>query len=159
MQEKFIERGTEYQLEHGKLMVYETNCSCRDVKFYFEQNVLTIMRSGHKSILTDSLTFEFFPGTFYIPERECIHTVHIPNATFHNPTACLVLELDPNFLHQFHEEISISEGEGTCLYNGPAEGDNKHFFSNDRAIIENFCRLYDHLLAHCTGKSPPLPKC
>lgn len=146
MNEKFIERGTEYELEYGKLMVYETNCHCRDIKFYFERNVITLMRSGHKTILTDNLNFEFFPGTFYIPERETIHTVHIPNATFDNPTQCLVLELKPSFLSNYYEQLKLSEKDTLLLKSEPDNPDFPYFFSNNRYLVNTFLRLYEHLL-------------
>ncbi|MEL6721236.1 MAG: helix-turn-helix domain-containing protein [Bacteroidota bacterium] len=150
MNEKFVERGTEYLLECGKLMVYETNCICRDVKFYFEQNVMTLMLSGHKTIITDNLNFEFFPGTFYIPERETIHTVHIPNATFDNPTKCLVLELKPSFLNSYYEQLKLSEKDAPLLKAEPDNIDFPHFFSNNRYVIDTFSRLYYHRLKDTT---------
>ncbi|MEN0046251.1 MAG: helix-turn-helix domain-containing protein [Bacteroidota bacterium] len=146
MSEKFIERGTEYSLEYGKLVVYETNCACKDIKFYFEQYTLTLMLSGHKTIVTDNLSLEFFPGTFYIPEPEIIHTVHIPNATFDNPTKCLVLELQPSFLSQYYEQIQLSEKDVQLLKAEPDNPDLPHFFSNNRYMIDTFSRLYEHLL-------------
>ena len=92
MVEQFIERGTSYSLRNGKLSLYETNCACKDIQFYFDQYVMTLMLSGHKTIVSDHLKFEFFPGTFFIPEKEVINSVSIPNASIYNPTQCLVLE-------------------------------------------------------------------
>lgn len=144
MVEKFIERGTDYPLEHGLLSVYETNCACRDVKFYFEQNVLTIMVSGHKTVESDKLKCEFFPGTLFIPERRVIQKVAIPNASIDNPTKCLVLTIEPTFLHQFYEEVYYSEKDKSLLKKKTEDSGQGHFFSNDKRIIENFIRLYKH---------------
>ena len=71
VREQFIERATEYPLANGMLTVYETNCPCRDVKFYFEEHVLTIMLAGHKTITNERMVVEFFPNTFFIPEKHC----------------------------------------------------------------------------------------
>ncbi|MEM6965978.1 MAG: AraC family transcriptional regulator [Bacteroidota bacterium] len=144
MVEKFIERGTDYPLEHGVLSVYETNCACRDVQFYFEQNVLTIMVSGHKTVVSDKLKCEFFPGTLFIPERRVIQKVAIPNASIYNPTKCLVLTVEPTFLHQFYEEIFYAEKDKLVLKEKTNTAEQGHFFSNDKKIIENFIRLYKH---------------
>ncbi len=150
MIEKFIERGTDYSLEHGKLSVYETNCACRDIKFYFEQSTLTLMFSGHKTIITDNLRFEFFPGTFFIPESKNLHTVHIPNATFDNPTKCLVLNLDPDFLSQYYEEVFYKEENEDLFLPRGSNPDLRYFFSNDKRLIDSFIRLYEHRLQENT---------
>jgi len=140
--ETFIERGTDYPLENGKLSIYETNCACKNVQFYFEQNVFTLMLSGHKTIETDSLKFEFFPGTFFIPEKGKITKVSIPNASIDNPTKCLVLDLDPSFLHAVYEEVLYSKMSKSLLYNHTPETDNQYFFSNDKLLCQAFIRLY-----------------
>ncbi|MGD1846760.1 MAG: hypothetical protein ACFB10_15330, partial [Salibacteraceae bacterium] len=85
MEERFIERGTDYQLRRGTLSVYETNCSCKNVKFHFNRFMLTLMLSGHKTIEGERLKFEFFPGTFFIPEKDAVIDVSIPNASIDNP--------------------------------------------------------------------------
>lgn len=143
---KFIERGTEYSLEHGRLTLYETNCSCRGIKFYFEQHVMTIMVSGHKTVVSDQLKIEFFPGTLFIPERQVVQNVAIPNATFDNPTKCLVLEVEPAFLHEFYEEIFYSEKDKDLLKDKMPTDSQGHFLSNDQRIIDNFIRLYEQRL-------------
>lgn len=146
MYEKFIERGTDYQLEHGLLSVYETNCACRDIKFYFEDNVITIMVAGHKTVVSDNLKIEFFPGTLFIPERRVIQSVSIPNATLDNPTKCLVLKVNPNFLHEFYEEILFSEKDQSLLYPKNPSEPLQHFCSNNTRIIKTFVKLYQQRL-------------
>lgn len=146
MVEKFIERGTDYQLKNGKLSVYETNCACRDIKFYFDHFVITIMVAGHKTIVTNNLKFEFFPGTLFIPERETINSVSIPNATINSPTKCLVLELRPSYIQSFYEEVLCSEVNKKILYDELEESTCDYFFSNEELLIKAFKRLYDHQL-------------
>ena len=150
MVEKFIERGTDFPLKHGKLSLYETNCACKDVKFYFEQYVLTLMVSGHKTITSENLKFEFFPGTFYIPEKSTVTYVTIPNASHYNPTKCLVLELKPSFIQSFYEEVMSTKDAKEVLYQG-IEGPKPFFLSNDTLLIEAFIRLYE---LQATDQSP-----
>lgn len=142
MTEKFIERGTDFPLKNGKLSIYETNCSCKDIKFYFEQHVFTLMMSGHKSIESDNLKFEFFPNTFFIPEKNSINNVSIPNASIYNPTKCLLLELNPSFLKSVYEEILFSESNTEILHQ-PTEDIQPYFLSNDQLLISTFIRLYE----------------
>jgi len=143
MAERFIERGTDYPLRHGKLSVYETNCACKDIKFYFDQYVLTLMLAGHKTVVSENLKFEFFPGTFFIPEKEVINNVSIANATIDNPTKCLVLELDPQFIQSIYEEISYAELDRSILYSKKMDKVGTSYFSNDQLLIQAFIRLYD----------------
>lgn len=145
MEEKFIERGTSFPLEHGKLTVYETNCTCRNIQFYFDQYVITIMVSGHKTIVSENLKFEFFPGTLFIPEKESINHVAIPNASFNNPTKCLVLELNPSFIKSTYEELLYSEQSENFLYNRMPEFSKNYFLSNDQLLISAFIKLYSIL--------------
>jgi len=147
MAERFIERGTSYKLRHGMLHIYETNCACKSVKFHFDQFVLTLMLSGHKTIWGDQLKFEFFPGTFFIPEKETVIDVSIPNASIENPTRCLVLEVQPAFIKSFYEEISASEADHGVLFQGSVETSTDYFFSNNRLLIQAFEKLYDHQFA------------
>lgn len=143
MQGKFIERGTDYPLRNGKLSIYETNCICKDVQFHFNQYVLTLMMSGHKTIISDNLKFEFFPGTLFIPEKETINKVSIPNASLYNPTKCLVLELNPSFLKAAYEEILYSEANDNILHTSPITEAKPYFLSNDQLVTNAFLRLYE----------------
>jgi len=143
MEERFIERGTSFPLRNGKLSLYETNCICKDVKFYFDQFVLTLMLAGHKTIVSKNLKFEFFPGTFFIPEKGTVNNVSIPNASKDNPTKCLVLELEPNFIESFYEEIISGEESESVLYNGTVDSSETYFLSNDNLLIKAFVRLFE----------------
>lgn len=138
--ERFVERGTEYELEHGRLWVYETNIPCRNIKFKFGQYVLTLMLFGHKNIRSSRINFEFFPGTLFIPERMTEMAVTIPNATPTNPTQCLVLEINPDFIWSFSREMIRSSPPRWYADQNPEA--LTHFFSNDQLTIESFIRLY-----------------
>lgn len=141
--EKFIERGMDFPLRIGKLSIYETNCACKDIKFYFEQYVMTLMLSGHKTIESENLKFEFFPGTFFIPEKDTVNKVSIPNASFYNPTKCLVLDLNPSFINSVYEEILYSKTDKDLLFNQSVESPDPYFLSNDQLLIQAFTKLYD----------------
>jgi len=143
MEEAFIERGTPFALRQGKLTLYETNCVCKNIQFYFDQYVLTLMLSGHKTIISDNLKFEFFPGTFFIPEKESINHVSIPNASIYNPTQCLVLELKPSYIEAVYEELLSLDPEQKILYTYKEEASNPYFLSNDQLLIQAFIKLYE----------------
>jgi len=141
--EKFIEKGTDFPLRNGKLSIYETNCSCKGIQFYFDQYVMTLMISGHKTIVSDNIKFEFFPGTFFIPEKESINHIAIPNASFNNPTKCLVLELNPSFMQTVYEEVLHSTIDKNILFNHSEESLQPYFLSNDPLLIQAFVKLYE----------------
>ena len=143
MAEKFIEKGTSFPLKNGKLTIYETNCACKQIQFFFEQYVFTLMLSGHKTINSEHLKFEFFPGTFFIPEKGTINNVSIPNASIYNPTKCLVLELNPSFIQSVYQEILYSDFKQDILSEGQQSPAKPFFVSNDRLLIQAFTKLYE----------------
>tara|TARA_Y100000782_G_scaffold110176_1_gene136199 strand:- start:6567 stop:7460 length:894 start_codon:yes stop_codon:yes gene_type:complete len=144
MRERFIERGTDYNLKYGKLSVYETNSACKDVMFYFEQFVITIMLDGHKTVESEEFKIEFFPGLLFIPASKIMQSVAIPNASFDNPTKCLVLEFDPSFLQEYYEEIAHSNDFKHIIHTKEHSEDKLHYCSNEPKIIEAFKRLYEN---------------
>lgn len=143
MREQFIERGTDFSLRCGTLSIYETNCSCKDIQFYFDQYVMTLMLSGHKTIVSENLQFEFFPGTFFIPEKETLNKVSIPNASIYNPTKCLVLELNPSYIQSVYEEILYSKTDEHILFSDTLVSSHPYFLSNDNLLIQGFIKLYE----------------
>ena len=142
MQDKFIEKGTHYPLKQGKLTLYETNCSCKDIKFHFKNYVITLMLNGQKTIKSENLKFEFFPGTLFIPERNKINNVCIPHASFTNPTQCLVLEINPSFLNKAYEEILCSSFSKSVIKKENHLEIKDYFLSNDKLLIDAFRKLY-----------------
>lgn len=143
MEGRFIERGTDFVLKNGKLSIYETNCACKGIQFYFDQYVMTLMMSGHKTIVSDNLKLEFFPGVLFIPEKEVINYVSIPNASLYNPTKCLVLELHPSFIKSTYKEVLYSDIDQQMLHNSSSKQPNTYFISNDQLITKAFIRLYE----------------
>jgi AraC-like DNA-binding protein len=153
--EKFIEKGTHYYLRYGVLSLYETNCSCKEIDFYFEDYVMTLMLSGHKTVVSENLRLEFFPGTFFIPERGTTNTISIPNASLHNPTKCIVLKLNPSFVQSVYDEVSYSEQDKVILVEGEATSEKGYFCSNDELLIQAFSKLY-HIQLSDKSKAKPL---
>lgn len=153
--EKFIEKGTHFSLRDGTLSLYETNCSCKDIEFYFEDYVMTLMLSGHKTVVSENLKLEFFPGTFFIPERDTTNTISIPNASIYNPTKCIVLKLNPSFVQNVYDEISHSEQDKAILSEDNERSDEGYFCSNDELLIQAFTKLYNIQLLD-KSKAKPL---
>ncbi len=142
----FIERGTDYKFSSGKLSVYETNCPCKGVKFNFNKYVITLMLNGHKTISTTENKVEFFPGTIFIPEKDMVQRVDITNATYTNPTQCLVLEVDPKSLKEFYfDYLKLRDDlKEKLIGQTPTSSSLTRFFSNDTATIESFIRFYKY---------------
>ncbi|MEM9987017.1 MAG: helix-turn-helix domain-containing protein, partial [Bacteroidota bacterium] len=104
---------------------------------------MTLMLAGHKTIVSNRLKFEFFPGTFFIPEQETINHVSIPNASIYNPTKCLVLELDPSYIQAIYEDVLHSQLNKDTLYQRPEGSADPYFLSNDEHLIHSLQRLYE----------------
>ncbi|MEO0732063.1 MAG: helix-turn-helix domain-containing protein [Bacteroidota bacterium] len=152
MQEVFIEQATTYPLEHGQLVVYETNGRCYDVAFKFDHHVMTIMLAGHKSVVAAGKRFEFFPGTFFIPRKDIVQKVDIPSASLSNPTKCLELRLDHAFLQAYYDELRSSENANYIFRQADQDPSLRDFVSNDERIIDIFKRLYRRRIQ---GDDPP----
>ncbi|MEM6631865.1 MAG: helix-turn-helix domain-containing protein [Bacteroidota bacterium] len=144
--EYFVERGTLYKMEHATLSVYETNCPCKGVEFTFHRHMLTLMLSGHKTIYFNDNRFEFFPGTLYIPTKDTLQVIDIPNASLTNPTKCLVLDIQPSFLQTFTHEIIDREENDWFVDQLTVLDRPTHFLSNDEPTIACFKRLYEYQL-------------
>jgi len=143
MKDRFIERATTYPLEHGKLVVYESNMQCTNVAFKFDHHVMTMMLAGHKSVLAENVRFEFFPGTFLIPQKDVIQKVDIPIASKNNPTKCLELDLDHSFVRDYYNSILESERADQVLYQDVEESDVKEFVSNNENLMKIYKRIYE----------------
>lgn len=142
MREKFIERGTDFELRNGKLILFESNTPSKDIQFYFDRFNMNIMLAGQKSVVSDNLKIEFFPGTFFIPEKGVINSVSIANASFNNPTKCLALDLNPSFVQEVYEELLYSENDKKILHDEEEDDQLPYFLSNDQFLIEAFTKLY-----------------
>lgn len=75
-----------------------------------------------------------------------MQTVHIPEASFYNPTKCLVLELDPAFIQSYYEEILFLDKKGELIFSEIPQKPIHHFCSNDKQFIDAFVRLYHQQL-------------
>ena len=143
----FVERKTEHPFRHGLLHVYDTNTPCRDLKFEFDSFMISMMVAGHKTVKSENVKVEFFPNFIYIPEKDQVHSVDIPNATLNNPTKCYLLSVNPNYLEELYFELI----ERNISYKADLDLELTHFISNDRNIIEAFQRL-GHQLEIYKGK-------
>ncbi len=153
--EKYIEKATHFPLRDGLLSLYETNCPCKEIQFFFEDYIFCLMISGHKTVDSKNLKLEFFPGTFFIPERNTVNSVSIPNASLYNPTRCLTLKLNPSFIQDVFQEVLHSDVDQDLLLKSESSDNIKHFCSNDELLITAFKRLYNLQLSD-NSKAKPL---
>jgi len=133
MKNTFIERATYYPLEYGQLVVYETNMQCADIAFKFDRHMMAVMLAGHKSVLAENVRFEFFPGTFLIPQKDVIQKIDIPSASQINPTKCLELDFE-SILHSDQSDIIFDYETG--------DKHPKSFVSNNEWLLKTFERIY-----------------
>ncbi|AEH01471.1 transcriptional regulator, AraC family [Lacinutrix sp. 5H-3-7-4] len=148
----FIEKSTEYKFDNGLLTIYETNSPCKDILFTFDKYMITIMLSGHKTVVSKNVKVEFFPGMVFIPEINITQTVEISNASFSNPTKCLVLDVEPKFIENLVLELMEDEAWKTN-FDYTLNEKHSHFISNDSNTIESFERFYKYLKLGNTGLS------
>lgn len=139
--EKFIERARKFPLEKGMLIIYESNTPSQNIKFHFDKHVITIMTKGHKSVLAEGNRYEFFPGSFLMPETKIIHEVSIPNASFDNPTQCIELEINPSFIKEYYNEIYYSSE--SYILKKTRGNDTNFFLSNDNRLIDLLARIFE----------------
>lgn len=151
MQETFIERGIEYDIDHANLVVYETNAPCKNIEFIFDSYTITMMIEGHKTITSEPLKLEFFPGTLFIPHKNVVQEVAIPNASFDNPTKCLVLNIDSKFLRAYIDELLVSHQHQNIIPNNVAKASIDHFISNDKRTLKCFEKIYECVI-HARNK-------
>lgn len=133
----FIERKTEYSFRHGSLHVYDTNTPCDNIKFQFDSYVISMMVTGHKTVISKKMKVEFFPDFIYIPEKNEEHTISISNATFNNPTKCYLLDVDANFLESLYFELVKKSNQ----YQFQPEIELSHFITNGDGAVNSFRRL------------------
>ena len=153
----FIEKSTEYKFDNGLLTIYETNSPCKDILFTFEKYMITIMLSGHKTVTSDNVKVEFFPGMVFIPEKNTVQNVEISNASFSNPTKCLVLDVEPKFIESLVLELMEDE-DWKANFEYTLNEKHSHFISNDSNTIESFERFYKYLKADNTGLNSRINK-
>ncbi|WP_040281177.1 AraC family transcriptional regulator [Psychroserpens damuponensis] len=146
----FIEKSTEYKFDNGLLTIYETNSPCKDILFTFDKYMITIMLSGHKTVVSKNVKVEFFPGMVFIPEKDTVQTVEISNASFSNPTKCLVLDVEPKFIEKLVLEL-LEDDDWKANFEYTLNEKHTHFISNDSNTIESFERFYKYLKLGNTG--------
>lgn len=151
---RFIERGTHYEFVSGnKLSVYETNTPCENVEFYFNRYVITLMMVGHKTVKSENVHIEFYPGMIFIPEKGVVQKVAIANASLSNPTKCLVLDVAPEFLESFYEELLHEPNGFFPNKDSSISHTNNHICLNDEASIECFQRLFKSVQASTSERN------
>lgn len=103
---------------------------------------MAVMLAGHKSVLAEDVRFEFFPGTFFIPQKDVIQKIDIPSASQNNPTKCLELDLDPAFVSAFYESILHSDQSDIIFDYESGDKQPKSFVSNNDWLLKTFERIY-----------------
>lgn len=140
-----IERKKDFPFRNGILSVYNTNRPGYNLKFKFDTYIISMMISGHKTIISKNTKLEFFPNFIFIPEKN-FH-VNIPNANYRNPTECYVLYIKPDFLEKIYFELM----NRNHTYKSNLNEKICHYISNDISEVESFYRLCKSL-EHCNSE-------
>jgi len=96
-----IENRTIYTALNAELSIFETYQTTFDVELAFDSPSIVSMLSGKKIMRLDDLpSFDFFPGeSLVLPSGKKLY-IDFPEATFDNPTQCIVLNIAPEKINQ-----------------------------------------------------------
>ncbi len=139
--ELVVENRTAYTLDSAELNIYETHQAAKNVELTFENPVLASMIRGKKVMhLSNSPSFDFFPGESVIVPAHQTMKIDFPEAHLHNPTQCLALAISPNKIRTIVETLNertplVDNQEGWQFTN------DNFYFTNEAAIHQLIGRL------------------
>jgi AraC-like DNA-binding protein len=139
--ELIVENRTAYTLDSAELNIYETHQVAKNVELTFDNPVLASMIRGKKVMhLSNSPSFDFFPGESVIVPAHQTMRIDFPEAQLHNPTQCLALAISPNKIRTIVETLNertplVDNQEGWQFTN------DNFYFTNEAAIHQLIGRL------------------
>ena len=139
--ELVVENRTAYTLNNAELNIYETHQAAQNVELTFSNPVLASMIRGKKVMhLTNSPSFDFFPGESVIVPAHQTMRIDFPEANSNNPTQCLALAISPTKIRTIVETLNehsplVDNNEGWQFAN------DNFYFTNEAAIHQLIGRL------------------
>ena len=139
--ELVVENRTAYTLDNAELNIYETHQAAQNVELTFSNPVLASMIRGKKVMhLTNSPSFDFFPGESVIVPANQTMRIDFPEANSNNPTQCLALAISPTKIRTIVETLNehsplVDNNEGWQFAN------DNFYFTNEAAIHQLIGRL------------------
>ncbi|HAK77063.1 MAG TPA: AraC family transcriptional regulator, partial [Runella sp.] len=139
--ELVVENRTAYTLDNAELNIYETHQAAQNVELTFSNPVLASMIRGKKVMhLTNSPSFDFFPGESVIVPANQTMRIDFPEAHSQNPTQCLALAISPSKIRTIVESLNehsplVDNNEGWLFAN------DNFYFTNEVAIHQLIGRL------------------
>jgi len=139
--ELVVENRTAYTLDNAELNIYETHQAAQNVELTFSNPVLASMIRGKKVMhLTNSPSFDFFPGESVIVPANQTMRIDFPEANSKNPTQCLALAISPTKIRTIVETLNehsplVDNNEGWQFAN------DNFYFTNETAIHQLIGRL------------------
>lgn len=139
--ELVVENRTAYTLDNAELNIYETHQAAQNVELTFSNPVLASMIRGKKVMhLTNSPSFDFFPGESVIVPAHQTMRIDFPEANSNNPTQCLALAISPTKIRTIVETLNehsplVDNNEGWQFAN------DNFYFTNEAAIHQLIGRL------------------
>jgi AraC family transcriptional regulator len=138
--QNLVENQTSFTLKNTSLHIFETYHEAKDVYLQFDSPVLASMIMGKKIMMVNQCEkFDFLPGESVIMPRDAIMNIDFPEADEKNPTKCLAMTINQDFIKE-----SIELMNETYL-----RGDNKEWnfshegfhFTNDHIVYQIIQRL------------------
>lgn len=139
--ELVVENRTAYTLDNAELNIYETHQAAQNVELTFSNPVLASMIRGKKVMhLTNSPSFDFFPGESVIVPAHQTMRIDFPEAHSQNPTQCLALAISPSKIRTIVETLNehsplVDNNQGWQFAN------DNFYFTNEAAIHQLIGRL------------------
>lgn len=139
--ELIVENRTAYTLDNAELNIYETHQAAQNVELTFSNPVLASMIRGKKVMhLTNSPSFDFFPGESVIVPAHQTMRIDFPEAHSQNPTQCLALAISPSKIRTIVETLNehsplVDNDQGWQFAN------DNFYFTNEAAIHQLIGRL------------------
>jgi AraC family transcriptional regulator, L-arginine-responsive activator len=132
-----VEHRTAHNADHAVLNLFETRREAFHFDLLFENPVVVSMIQGRKQMhLRQSQPFDFLPGqTLVMPPDERM-AIDFPDATHHEPTQCLALEISPGFVRQTLEWLNE---------HFPRLDDEQWSWSGDNMVLRNQPFVQDSL--------------
>lgn len=141
-----VENRRTFSFQQAELNMFETLEEAHDIQLNFRNPVLASMLQGKKVLeMNGKANGDFLPGQSVIMPSAGLMRIHFPEATAQNPTRCLALELEPDFLHStlqlYEADNTYAEPHFSWYKEITAQGDM--LFRHDTRLLDSIGRLVE----------------
>ena len=138
--QNLVENQTSFSLKNTALHIFETHTLASDVFLQFDAPVLASMIIGKKIMqVNQSEKFDFLPGESVIMPRDAVMNIDFPEAKAQNPTKCLALAINEEFIRD--SIVLMNETLTRGDENEWKFSDHSFHFTNDQTVYQIIQRL------------------